>query len=79
MGNVKSDTKVRIWSSKKNDDDYMLLLFLCNFLKDQTNKISVIFSSDYKGVWSINALDYKKIETLEKEDFEVNAKNLLLN
>lgn len=64
LDNVNSDTKIRIWSSKKDDDDYMLLLFLCNFLKDKTNKISVIFSSDYKSVSSINTLDYKEIESL---------------
>lgn len=64
LDNVNSDTKIRIWSSKKDADDYMLLLFLCNFLKDRTNKISVIFSSDYNGLWSFNALDYKEIEIL---------------
>ncbi len=64
LDNVNSDTKIRIWSSKKDDDDYTLLLFLCNFLKDRISKISVIFSSDYNDLGSINALDYKEIEFL---------------
>lgn len=40
--------KIRIWSSKSSTDDYLLLLFLCDYLKEKTTKISVIFSDDYK-------------------------------
>ena len=47
LNNITNDTIIRIWSSKKNDGEYMLLLFLCNFLKDKTNKVNVIFASDY--------------------------------
>src|SRR5699024_1807550 len=59
--NITNNTIIRIWSSKKNDDEYMLLLFLCNFLKDKINTINVVFSSDYNELqYSINFLDYKK-------------------
>lgn len=72
MDNINSDTKIRIWSSKKDDDDYMLLLFLCNFLKTKTNKISVIFCNDYNEYcWSLNALDYKEIGLLLKFEKEL--------
>lgn len=78
LDNVNSDIKIRIWSSKKDADDYMLLLFLCNFLKDKTNKISVIFSSDYKGIWSINALDYKEIESLLNYESSLSEEEIQL-
>lgn len=78
LNNINNDTKIRIWSSKKNDDDYMLLLFLCNFLKDKTNKISVVFSSDYDGVCSINALDYKEIESVLKYEKLLSEEEILL-
>ena len=80
--NITNDTIIRIWSSKNNDDEYMLLLFLCNFLKDKTNKINVVFANDYNEyLCSINALDYRKIEsilkyekTLSKDEIKAYAK-----
>ena len=82
LNNITDDTIIRIWSSKKNDDDYMLLLFLCNFLKDKINTINVVFSSDYNELqYSINFLDYKKVndvlkyeKTLSKDEIETYAK-----
>ncbi len=82
LNNITNDTIIRIWSSKKNDDDYMLLLFLCNFLKDKINTINVVFSSDYNELqYSINFLDYKKVndvlkyeKTLSKDEIETYAK-----
>lgn len=65
--NINDDTKIRIWSSKEDDDDYMMLLFLCNFLKDKTDKISVIFTSDYSEyAWDLISIDIKDIEYLFK-------------
>ena len=82
LNNITNDTIIRIWSSKKNDDDYMLLLFLCDFLKDKINTINVVFSSDYNELqYSINFLDYKKVKdvlkyekTLSKDEIETYAK-----
>ena len=65
--NITNDTIIRIWSSKNNDDEYMLLLFLCNFLKDKTNKINVVFANHYNEfLCSINALDYRKVNDVLK-------------
>ncbi len=80
--NITNHTVIRIWSSKKNDDDYMLLLFLCNFLKDRINTINIVFSSDYNELqYSINFLDYKKVndvlkyeKKLSKDEIETYAK-----
>ena len=82
LNNITNDTVIRIWSSMKNDDDYMLLLFLCNFLKDTINTINVVFSSDYNELqYSINFLDYKKVndvlkyeKTLSKDEIKDYAK-----
>lgn len=63
--NIDKDTNVRIWSSKKNDDDYLLVLYLCNILKDKCDNISVIYTSDYNEyAISLNAVDYKEIKNL---------------
>lgn len=67
LTSLTDETEIRVWSSRKNDDDYMLLLFLCNLLKDKTNKIRVIFSSDYdESVYSINAINYLELAEILK-------------
>lgn len=67
LTSLTDETEIRVWSSRKNDDDYMLLLFLCNLLKDKTNKIRVIFASDYNElIYSINAISYHELAEILK-------------
>lgn len=67
LNSINDTTKIRIWSSKGNDNDYLLLLYLCNLLKDKSNHISVIFTTDYNdSVLSINSLYYKEIDLVSK-------------
>jgi len=71
--NIDKNTKVRIWSSKKNDDDYLLLLYLCNYLKDKCSNISVIYTSDYSDyAWSLDAMDYKEVYELLKYERDLS-------
>ena len=62
LDSINDDTLVRVWSSKGNADDYLLLLYICNLLKDKVSNMSVVYSTDYlEEVISINAADYKEI------------------
>ncbi len=70
--------KIRIWSSKSSTDDYLLLLFLCDYLKEKTTKISVIFSDDYKNVKSIDALYYKEINNLLQYEKNLSEQEIKL-
>lgn len=75
LNNINNTTKIRIWSSKGNDDAYLLLLYLCSLLKSISSNISVIYTTDYnKDVLSINALHYKEINSIVKYE-----KKLTLN
>jgi len=71
--NIDENTNVRIWSSKKNSDDYLLLMYLCNLLKDKCLNISVIYTDEYSEyAWSLNALDYKEIYELLKYEHKLS-------
>lgn len=77
LNNIDIDTNIRIWSSKGDDDDYLLLLFICNLLKGKCNNISVIFSTDYNEyAWSINAIDYKEIEPMLKYEKKLTIEDI---
>lgn len=63
--NNLSNSKIRIWSSRGSGDDYLLLLYLCDLLKDKCPNLTVIYTTDYdKKVLSINSLHYTEIESI---------------
>lgn len=67
FNNIDNNTKIRIWSSKASSSDYLLLLYLCNLLKDKCDNISVVYSTDYnKDAWSINFLSSREIGSILK-------------
>lgn len=68
LNSINQDSIIRIYSSKIDIDDYLLMLYICNLLKDKDNTIKVVFVSDYKDVFSLGALDTSEIkEVLNKE------------
>ena len=68
INSIDNNTIVRVWSSMGNSDDYLLLLYICNLLKDKC-PIHVVFTTDYDNrILSINPLDSRDIPLiLEKE------------
>lgn len=75
--NNLDNSKFRIWSSKKSDADYLLLLYLCNLLKDKSDCLSVIYTTDYdKYVDSIGSLDYKEFEKVLEYEKELSMEDI---
>lgn len=78
LSSVNRNSIVRVWSSNGNDDDYLLLLYVCNLLKNKCDNIHVVYSTDYnKKALSINEMDYREINKLLKNEkklttFEIN-------
>lgn len=60
-------TKIRIWSSHLDCDDYCLLLYLCYLLKDKN--ISVIYSEelDWKAT-TFGSVSEKELKILEQKE-----------
>ena len=69
LNSIDEDTMVRVWSSKGNADDYLLLLYICNLLKNKVSNMSVVYSTDYlEEVINITAADYKEIPLILKNE-----------
>lgn len=67
LDNVNTDTIFRIWSSKKDNDSYLLLLYVCYLLKDKNVNIHVVYSTDYnENALSISSIESKEIEEVLK-------------
>jgi len=73
---------IRIWTSHYDINSYILLLYICNYLKDKLDNIKVIYSDDYdKNMYSIGYMKTEEIKnllsfehTLLKEDIRKLSK-----
>lgn len=44
---IKNNNKIRVWCSRKDSDSYILLTFICNYLKNIKCNLYVVYSDDY--------------------------------
>ena len=64
---ARNASKIRLWSSHLDTDDYCLLLFICYLFKDKV--ISVLFSDDMSSdAYTINTLADSELSTLIKKE-----------
>ena len=68
---IKRNNKIRVWCSYQDADSYILLTFICDYLKniDREIDIYVVYSDDYNNVvMSPSLLRENELEEAEKED-----------
>jgi len=74
---AKQNYKVRVWSSHISPDSYLLLLFICDCLKNKVNSLSVIYSDDYKKeCYSIGTMTSDEIEKLEAYEKKLDSNEI---
>lgn len=66
---IDQDVLVRIWSSKKNANDYLLVYYMCNLLRNMKIPISVIYTTDYNE-YVLHIAQMKKEEFLCFFDYQ---------
>ena len=70
---IKKGSKIRIWTSHKSNDDYLLFLYLCDVLKDKLDNIYVVYSDEYNEYcWSLNCMDYLEVRQLFVKEYELS-------
>lgn len=76
LNSINQDTIIRVYSSKINIDDYLLMLYICNLLKDKDNTIKVVFVSDYKDVFSLGALDTTEVKEVLNNEIKLTKEEI---
>ena len=62
---VDKGYKVRVWTSHYDPDDYLLLLFICSYLKDKVDNIIVLYADEYKDeCYSPSTMTGEELEKL---------------
>lgn len=65
MNLIDNNYKVRVWTSHCDADDYLLLLFISNYLKDKIDNIIVLYSDEYKReCYSPSTMASKELDEL---------------
>lgn len=75
---VENKHKIRVWCSHQDSDSYILLTYICNYLKDRECDLYVIYSDDYNNDCMTPACF--KADELEKTIFyerKLNNENIL--
>lgn len=74
LNSIDKNSIIRVWSSNRNADDYLLLLYICNLLKNKCDNIYVVYSTDYnENAVSINGMDYREINKLLKNEKQLTT------
>ena len=76
LNSINQDTIIRVYSSKINIDDYLLILYICNLLKDKVNTIKVVFVNDYKDVFSLGTLDTTEVKEVLNKEIELTEEQV---
>lgn len=63
---LKAD-KIRVWSSHKCANEFLLLLYICYLFPNK--KISVVFADEYNPYcWSIGCMNFREVNELSKKE-----------
>lgn len=74
---VKNGDKIRVWSSHKDIEPYLLLLFLCNEFKDDIISLYVTFSEELDNCPTPSCLNERELEKLSGMEHKVSKDDML--
>ena len=71
LDNVRNNKKIRIWSSHKNSNEYLIVLYICNLLEKYDAELYVVYSdeisSEAKSVGELDKEEIKNVDALERK------------
>ena len=74
---VDKGYKVRVWTSHYDPDDYLLLLFICSYLKDKVDNIIVLYSDEYKDeCYSPSTMTGEELEKLSTHEHILSKEDI---
>lgn len=74
---VDKGYKVRVWTSHYDSDDYLLLLFICSYLKDKVDNIIVLYSDEYKDeCYSPSTMTGEELEKLSTHEHILSKEDI---
>lgn len=64
---VKNNNKIRIWTTHKQIDSYLMFLYVCNYFSNTESDLYVLFSDEFdKNCYSPSCMNENELEELSK-------------
>lgn len=75
---INNNKEIRIWTSHFDINSYLLLLYLCNYLKDKDCNLYVVFSDEYdENIYSPACMRENELEELVKLEHKLSKEEIL--
>lgn len=76
-GCVKNSNKIRIWTTHKQIDSYLMFLYICNFFSNTDTDLYVLFSDEFdKECYSPSCMNEKELEELSKLEHKLSKEEI---
>jgi len=74
---IEKGSKIRIWTSHRSNDDYLLFLYMCDLLKDKVDFIYVVYSDEYnEHCWTLSCMDYLEVRQLFSKEHKLSKNEI---
>lgn len=74
---INNNKEIRIWTSHFDINSYLLLLYLCNYLKDKDCNLYVVFSDEYdENIYSPACMRENELEELIKLEHKLSKEEI---
>lgn len=79
LDNVRNNKKIRIWSSHKNSNQYLMVLYICSLLEKYDVNLYVVYSDEISiGAKSISELDEEEIKNIDNLERKLLKKEIIM-
>lgn len=74
---VKNNNKIRIWTTHKQIDSYLMFLYICNFISNTDTDLYALFSDEFdKEYYSPSCMNEKELEELSKLEHKLSKEEI---
>lgn len=64
---IKKDNKIRIWTTNRQIDSYLMFLYVCSYFSTTYSELYVLFSDEFdKNYYSPSCMNENELEELSK-------------
>lgn len=74
---IKNNNKIRIWTTHKQIDSYLMFLYVCNYFSNIDYDLYVLFSDEFdKECYSPSCMNEKELEELSKLEHKLTKEEI---
>ena len=74
---IKCNNKVRVWCSKDDSDSYILLTYICNYIKNMDCNLYVVYVDKDDGYSYVESYFEDELDDLKEKEEKINNDELM--